>query len=42
MPIDKYFEGIDDCIQYRNDGNQTYTAAQLINNVYNKVLDTGL
>ena len=27
MPIDKYFEQMDDCIQYVYDEKQTYTAA---------------
>ena len=38
IPIDKYFEQIDDCIQYANYGNQPYTAAHIINNTYNTVL----
>ena len=42
MPIDKYFEQMDDCIQYVYDEKQTYTAAHIINNAYNTVLDTGL
>ena len=42
MPIDKYFELINDWIQYEDDGKQTYTAAHIINNYYNMVLATGL
>ena len=42
MPIDNHFENIDDCIQYEYDGNQPYTSIQIINNVYNTVLETVL
>ena len=42
MPINKYFEQIDDCIQYEDDDNQPLTAAQIIDNAYNTVLATGL
>ena len=42
MPIDKYFEIIDDCIHYADDGNQQYTVAQIIKNASNTVLSTGL
>ena len=42
MPIGKYFEQIDDCIQYSDDGKQPYTAAQIIKNDYTTVLNMGL
>ena len=32
MPIDKYFEIIDDCIQYADDVNNPETAVQIMNN----------
>ena len=37
MPTEKYFEQIDDCIQYVDDGNQPYTAYRIIKNAYNTV-----
>ena len=42
MPIEKYFEIIDECIQYEIDGNHPYTLSQIINNYYNTVLYTVL
>ena len=38
--INKHFERVDDCIQYYNDGKNTYLAAQIIKNYYNMVLST--
>ena len=38
MSIDKYFEIIDDCIQYEDGDRQPYTASKIINNAYNMVL----
>ena len=35
MPIDKYFEIIDECIHYVEYENKTYTRYQIINNTYN-------
>ena len=32
MPIDKYFEQTDDCIQYADDVKYPYTPVQIINN----------
>ena len=42
MTIDKYFESIDNCIQYTYDAKQPYTDSQIINNAYSTVLATGL
>ena len=42
MTIDKYFERIDNCIQYTYDSKQPYTDSQIINNAYSTVLATGL
>ena len=42
IPIDKYFEQIDECIQYADYDKQPYTAVQTINNAYNKVFNTRL
>ena len=40
MPIDKYFEIINDCILDEDYVKHPYTAAQIISNAYNTVLDT--
>ena len=37
VSIDKYFEQIDDCIQYVDYSKQPHTAAQIINNSYNMI-----
>ena len=42
MHIDKYFEKIDDLIQYADNLKQLYTAHQITNNFYNTVLATGI
>ena len=42
MLIDKYFEIIDDCIQYADGGRRPYIASQIINNAYNMILATDL
>ena len=41
MPIDKYIEKNDDCIQYADGGKHPYTVSHIINNAYNMVLSTG-
>ena len=30
MPVEKYFDKVDDWIQYADDGNQPYTESQII------------
>ena len=42
MSIEKYFEIIDDCIHYVDDGKKPYTADQTIKNSYNTILGEGL
>ena len=42
IPIEKYLEQIDECIQYADYDKQPYTAVQTINNAYNKVFNTRL
>ena len=41
-PVEKYFDKIDDWIQYADVGNQPYTASHIIKNAFNTVLGTGL
>ena len=40
MPVDKYFEIIDDFIQYADYDKNIYTSTHIINNTYNTVLAT--
>ena len=42
LPIEKYFEGINYCIQYGNDGNMMYMAAQVIQKDHHAVLASGI
>ena len=42
ITIEKYFEIIYDCVQYVNDENHPYAAAQIIKHTYKTVLTTGL
>ena len=42
MPIDNYFDIIDNLIQYAGDGKQPYTPTQIINNAYNRMLATDI
>ena len=42
MPIEKYLELVDDCMQYADDYKQPYTADQIINNAYTTILDMDL
>ena len=42
IPIEKYYEIIDDWIQYADDVKQPHTAAQIIKNFHITVLATGL
>ena len=42
IPVDKYFEIIDDCIWYADDDKQPYTADHIIKNLSDKVLSMGM
>ena len=42
LPIDKYFERIDDFIQYANARNTPYKLAQVIQKAHHKVLVSGI
>ena len=42
VPIEKYFNIIDNCIHYVDDIKQTYMTSQIIINFYNMVLSMGL
>ena len=42
LPIDKYFDWIDECVQFENDGKTPYTASQFIQKAHHAVLETAI
>ena len=42
LPINKYFNQINDCVQFDNDGKTPYTEEQVVQNAHHVVLVSGI